>query len=111
MKDYENIFKKALFEKHYFTNEDLRMNRKYNILLESQELREYLIFKDNFQHESKIELPLKSFNSPKMYFYNSNELNIFLREYLEFINNDLLERESTIISDNYKEIILSKIKK
>ena len=51
MKNYEEILLKALTGNHFFTNEDLRMNRKYNILLESHELKEYLVYKDNFSHE------------------------------------------------------------
>ena len=99
MKNYENILIKALEEKHYFTNEDLRINKRNNILFESHELKEYLCFKDDFYHETKVELPLISFNSTKMYYLKYNELNTSLQEYLEFINNDLIEKESTIISE------------
>lgn len=109
MEKYEHILLKALNEAHFFTNEDLRMNRKYNILLGSQELKEFLLFKDNFSHELKVELPLKSFNSFNMYYYNSNELSIALNEYLEFLNCDLSERETTIISDNYEDVIISRL--
>lgn len=109
MKDYKQILLKSLTENHYLNNEDLRMNRKYNILLESQELKEYLVYKDTFTHELKVELPLLTFNSPKMYFYKSNELTTALDEYFEFINNDLYEKESTIISDNYEDIIVSRM--
>ena len=72
MKNYENILLKALEEKHYFTNEDLRMNKRNNILFESHELKEYLCFKDDFYHETKVELPLISFNSKKMYYFNTS---------------------------------------
>ena len=109
MKDYKQILLKSLTESYYLNNEDLRMNRKYNILLESQELKEYLVYKDTFTHELKVELPLLTFNSPKMYFYKSNELTTALDEYFEFINNDLNEKESTIISDNYEDIIVSRM--
>ena len=109
MKNYEEILLKALTGNHFFTNEDLRMNRKYNILLESHELKEYLVYKDNFSHEGKVELPLVSFNSSRMYYYKSNELITYLDEYFEFINSDLFEKESTIISDNYEDIIVSRM--
>lgn len=109
MKNYEHILLKAIEENHFFTNEDLRMNRKYNILFESHELKEYLLFKDNYSCEKKVELPLVPFNSLKMYYFKTNELNTFLDEYLEFINNDLIEKESTIISDNYEDIIVSRM--
>lgn len=109
MRNYESILLKALEEKHYFTNEDLRMNKRNNILFDSHELKEYLCFKDDFYHETKVELPLISFNSTKMYYFKSNELNTSLQEYLEFINNDLIEKESTIISDNYEDIIVSRM--
>ena len=94
MKNYESILHKALEEKYYFTNEDLRMNKKSNILFDSHELKEYLCFKDNYFHKTKVELPLISFNSTKMYYFKCNELNTSLQEYLEFINNDLNENSS-----------------
>ena len=109
MEKYEYLLLKAISGPHFFTNEDLRMNKKINILLNSQELREFLAFKDNFKHELKTELPLLTFNSSKMYYFNSNELAHLFQEYLEFLNNDLVERESTIISENYEDIIISRL--
>ena len=109
MEKYEYLLLKAISGPHFFTNEDLRMNKKINILLNSQELREFLAFKDNFKHELKTELPLLTFNSSKMYYFNSNELAHLFQEYLEFFNNDLVERESTIISENYEDIIISRL--
>ena len=109
MEKYEYLLLKAISGPHFFTNEDLRMNKKINILLNSQELREFLAFKDNFKHELKTELPLLTFNSSKMYYFNSKELVNLFQEYLEFLNNDLVERESTIISENYEDIIISRL--
>ena len=109
MEKYEQLLLKSIFGPHFFTNEDLRMNKKINILLNSQELREFLAFKDNFKHELKTELPLLTFNSSKMYYFNSKELVHLFQEYLEFFNNDLVERESTIISENYEDIIISRL--
>ena len=109
MEKYKQILLKALNETRYFTNEELRMNKKYNILLGSHELKEFLIFKDKFSHNFKVELPLKPFNSSNIYYYNSSELCTALDEYLEFINNDLTEKESTIISDSYEDIIISRM--
>ena len=109
MEKYEQLLLKSIFGPHYFTNEDLRMNKKINILLNSQELREFLVFKNDFKHELKTELPLLTFNSSKMYYFNSKELVHLFQEYLEFFNNDLVERESTIISENYEDIIISRL--
>ena len=109
MDKYEQILLKALNEANFFTNEDLRMNRKYNILLGSQELKEFLIFKDTFSHKLKVELPLRSFNSFNMYYYNCDELSTVLGEYLEFLKCDLTEREASIISDNYEDVIISRL--
>lgn len=109
MEKYEQLLLKAISGPHFFTNEDLRMNKKINILLNSQELREFLAFKDKFKHELKTELPLLTFNSSKMYYFNSKELVYLFQEYLEFLNNDLIERESTIISENYEDIIISRL--
>lgn len=36
MKNYENVLLKALEEKHYFTNEDLRMNKRNSIINNAQ---------------------------------------------------------------------------
>lgn len=109
MEKYEILLLRSISGPHFFTNEDLRMNKKINILLNSQELREFLTFKDDFKHESKIELPLMTFNSSKIYYFNSKELLNLFQEYIEFLNNDLNERESTIIRENYEEIILSRL--
>ena len=52
MEKYEYLLLKAISGPHFFTNEDLRMNKKINILLNSQELREFLAFKDNLVYTS-----------------------------------------------------------
>ena len=109
MDKYKNILIQSLLGEKYLTNEDLRMNRKINILLNNQELKEYLNFKDSFENELKVELPLSTFNSSKIYYYKSNELINLYKEYLEFLNNDLVEKESTIIYENYEDIIISRL--
>ena len=81
MKKYNEILLKAITQTKYYNNEDLRVNKKHNILLSGQELKEYLTYKEDFEHELKVELPLKSFNSKKIYFYKSNELQNLINDY------------------------------
>lgn len=38
---YEKIIDFALSGEHYYTNEDIRMNKKYGIMLNNSELKEY----------------------------------------------------------------------
>ncbi len=99
----------ALSSNHYYTNEDIRMNKKYGIMLSNSELNEYLRFKEDYISKYKKELPLKSFNSKKIFYYNSLELNNSIIDYLLFFINDIKIKNSTIVSENYKEMILSRI--
>lgn len=108
-KKYEDILNKALIDEHYFTNEDLRVNRKYGFLLSNKELSEFLTYKENSLDISKYELPLKTFNSKKIYYFNSNELQDAFADYISFFKNDYGAKNSTIISENYNEMILSRI--
>ncbi len=109
MKKYKEILLKAITQTKYYNNEDLRVNKKHNILLSGQELKEYLTYKEDFEHELKVELPLKSFNSKKIYFYKSNELQNLTNDYNEFIVDDLFEKESGIASSDYQNLVLYQI--
>ncbi|MDE5546466.1 MAG: hypothetical protein K2I88_03285, partial [Anaeroplasmataceae bacterium] len=71
---YEDIIDSALRSNHYYTNEDIRMNKKCGFLLTNSELNEYLNFKEKYSSNFKNELPLKSFNSMKIFYYNACEL-------------------------------------
>lgn len=109
MSKYENILIEAIYGAYYFNNEDLRVNKKYNILLSRQELKEYLNFKDNFSHDLKVELPLKTFNSKKIYFFITNEFSTLLRDYLSFIATDNREEESTLTFSTEEDLIVSQL--
>ena len=106
---YEDILNMALNEEHYFSNEDLRINRKYGFLLSNKELSEFLTYKENSLDKNKHELPLKTFNSSKIFYFSSNELVNAYIDYISFFNNDYEAKNSTIISENYNEMILSRI--
>lgn len=106
---YEDILNRALNEEHYFSNEDLRINRKYGFLLSNKELSEFLTYKENSKDENKHELPLKTFNSSKIFYFSSNELVNAYIDYISFFKNDYEAKNSTIISENYNEMILSRI--
>lgn len=109
MEKYENILIKAINGDYYFNNEDLRVNKKYNILFSRQELKEYLKFKDDFSHDLKVELSLKTFNSKKIYFFITNELSTLLRDYLLFIATNNKENESTLTFSNEEDLIISQL--
>ena len=81
--DYKCILDDAINKSHYFNNIDLRFNKKYNILLNSKQLDEYLAYKENYTCDNKIELPLYSFNSKKIYFYKSYELENLKNDYFK----------------------------
>lgn len=52
-KDYDKILTQCLNEGKYLTNEDLRINRKYNVLFSRLELEEFLNFKDEYKSIKK----------------------------------------------------------
>ncbi len=106
---YEDIILSALGGNHYYTNEDIRMNKKYDFLLTNSELNEYLRFKEDYLSEYKCDLPLKSFNSKKIFYYQALELLYSVRDYTDFFLNDLQIKNSTIVSENYNEMILSRL--
>lgn len=106
---FENILISALENNHYYTNEDLRINKKYRIMLTNSELNEYIRFKEAYISNHKHDLPLKSFNSSKIFYYEASELLYLIMDFNSFIINDLEIKNSTIVSDNYHEMILSRI--
>ncbi len=109
MDKLKQILENALNNDHYFTNEDLRVNRKYNYLLSNNELNDYLKYKDDLESTRKIELPLKSFNSKNVYYNSSAQLLSITKDYLQFLKFDLDNTNSTIISESYDEMILSRL--
>ena len=109
MKNYNDILISSLNNTFYYTNEDLRINIKNGFMLSRKELDEYLSYKDSCKNKSKVELPLKTFNSKNIYYFKSNELLAYLNDYLDFLQNDLKEKNSTIVSENFNDIILSRM--
>ncbi len=106
--NYNDILFKALNDEHYFTNDDLRVNLKYGYLLSNKDLNEYLRLKDDYETNLKEVLPLKAFNSSSIYYYKSFELLSYSNDYLKYIYNDM-NNDCSIISDNYDEMILSRV--
>lgn len=102
--DYEKILVDSLTGLHYYTNKDLRMDKRYGYLLNTSELNEYIKFKENYDCDSKIILNLKSFNSEYIYLYNSNELKSYVSDYFTLTSNN-----NAVIKNNYDEIILSRV--
>ena len=81
--DYKELLVKALESEKYYTNTDLRLNRKYNILLSHRELDDYLRFKEDYIIDNKIETSLLSWNSNKIFLYKSRELSSKIYDYYE----------------------------
>lgn len=106
-KNYKSILESSITGEKYFNNEDLRINRKIGILLSNKELDEYLKFKEN--SSDITELPLKSFNSKKIYYSKCYELLNSQKEYLEYIKESIDDKNHTIISDNMDNILISRI--
>lgn len=104
----EEILTMALTGDHYYSNEDLRINKKIGIMLNNQKLNDYLNYKESIENEAKVILPLLSFNSKSIFYYNSCELSNAINDYFIFFKNNSSTQE-TIISENYDEIILSRV--
>lgn len=108
-KNYEEILLAGLFGEKYYSNEDLRINKQYGFMLSRTELDEYLKFKDCYNCNLKENLYLKTFNSSSIYYYNSKELLNLIKDYLNFFKDDITINNSTIVMENYDEMILSQI--
>lgn len=107
-KSNKEILEEALLN-NFFSIEDLRYNKSYGYLLNNKELEDYLIYKDDYQSITKYELNLFSFNSKKIYYYYSNELTNLLDNYILCFKEDISKTNSTIITDNYREMVISRL--
>ena len=108
MKDKNKIFNTILSSKQYPDNVDLRFDTKYGFLLDRDELENFLEFKDNIKSVSKIDLPLKSFNSKGVYYILSKELVGNIMDYLDIVASDV-HNYSKIVNSTYDEITLSHV--
>lgn len=105
---YNMILLQSLEGSHYLTSEDIRMNKKFGFCLSNIELKKYLKYKEVCENKKRIELPLKSFNSNKVYYYENDELNSAMKDYVDYFLEDI-KKESTIILDNNSEMLISRI--
>lgn len=108
MKDKNKIFNTILSSKQYPDNVDLRFDTKYGFLLDRDELEDFLEFKDNIKSVSKIDLPLKSFNSKGVYYILSKELVGNIMDYLDIVASDV-HNYSKIVNSTYDEITFSHV--
>lgn len=108
-KNYSEILNEMLMGNKYYNNEDLRFDRKINILFSNQKLEEFLIFKDEYISNLKTIYPLKSFNSKYIYCYLPKQLKYMHKDYIDLIKNYYEENSSSIVADNYDEIIISRL--
>ena len=108
-KNYSEILNEMLMGNKYYNNEDLRFDRKINILFSNQKLEEFIIFKDEYISNLKTIYPLKSFNSKYIYCYLPKQLKYMHKDYIDLIKNYYEENSSSIVADNYDEIIISRL--
>lgn len=85
--DYKQLLTKSIDDDKYYTNTDLRMNKNYNFMLSSNELSEFIRFKEECNSIDKIETSLLSWNSNKIFLYKSKELLSKINDYFEFFKD------------------------
>lgn len=85
--DYKQLLTKSIDNDKYYTNTDLRMNKNYNFMLSSNELSEFIRFKEECNSIDKIETSLLSWNSNKIFLYKSKELLSKINDYFEFFKD------------------------
>lgn len=85
--DYKQLLTKSIDDDKYYTNTDLRINKKYNFMLSSNELSEFIRFKEEYNSINKIETSLLSWNSNKIFLYKSKELLSKINDYFEFFKD------------------------
>lgn len=85
--DYKQLLTKSIDDDKYYTNTDLRMNKNYNFMLSSNELSEFIRFKEEYDSIDKIETSLLSWNSNKIFLYKSKELLSKINDYFEFFKD------------------------
>lgn len=85
--DYKQLLTKSIDDDKYYTNTDLRMNKNYNFMLSSNELSEFIRFKEEYNSIDKIETSLLSWNSNKIFLYKSKELLSKINDYFEFFKD------------------------
>ena len=85
--DYKQLLTKSIDNDKYYTNTDLRMNKNYNFMLSSNELSEFIRFKEEYNSIDKIETSLLSWNSNKIFLYKSKELLSKINDYFEFFKD------------------------
>ena len=109
VRNYNEIFDKAINDKKYYDNTDLRFNKQYDFMLSRQELDEYLSFKDSLVSDYKNDLKLKTFNSKSIYYCLSSELKAQIEDYFDLINTDLIEYDNLIFKRASDELLISQI--
>jgi len=104
--DNKEILIKALSSDKYYTNKDLRMDRRYGFLLSKKDLDDYLTFKEDYINNYKKEFPLLAWNSKKIFFYFSNEFNNLFKDYTDYLKNDLEINHNTYVLRNFNEVTI-----
>ncbi|MCR4897667.1 MAG: Fic family protein [Acholeplasmatales bacterium] len=105
--DNKDILMSAINSDKYFTNKDLRMNRRYGFLLSKKALDEYLTFKEEYYDEKyKIEFPLLTWNSKKIFLYFSDELCYMMKDYINYLKNDFKKNHDTYVLRNFNEVTI-----
>ena len=109
--DYKELYKEQL-NRHYCTASELQFSNIYNYHLSPNELADFYDYVD--EHGSEFSdlfenLPLKSFNSKKIYFSKCREFLLMAHTFLDLLREDLNESEEYLAIRNMPEVIKSRI--
>lgn len=109
--DYKELYKEQL-NRHYCTASELQFSNIYNYHLSPNELADFYDYVD--EHGSEFSdlfenLPLKSFNSKKIYFSKCREFLLLAHTFLDLLREDLDESEEFLAIRNMPEVIKSRI--
>ncbi len=109
--DYKELYKEQL-NRHYCTASELQFSNIYNYHLSPNELADFYDYVDEYGSEFSDlfeNLPLKSFNSKKIYFSKCREFLLLAHTFLDLLREDLNESEEYLAIRNMPEVIKSRI--
>ena len=110
--NFEEILKIMLVDSKYYNAKELIYDTNVGIMMSPFEYKQFLDYKINnslTQHRLFFGLDLKTFNSPKIYFYIPSELSELESNYLDLIEEDLINARVPLSIRNIDDFTLSRI--
>lgn len=101
-----------LSSEKYYTPNDLRYNAVDGFLFSKEKLAEFLTTKDTLiemGEEDFVKVPLKTFNSKYLFYFNGNYLKSAYKEYALTIIRDFNAKSNSLILRNEQDILTSRI--